>query len=217
MNEPLFEIEDFNKKCNKGLETLIPRNEWVPEKEIQGTDEMVLNHPMMEKAFRRIVELFKPKHEIALVSLCTSTRPYSNSRKWKTFKNMFSNKVDLIICSNGGIIPIEFENCYPYLTYDAHGNKKYDEMYIKKIYERLCIFFERHKYKKIIFNFRPNLRNRISALKFIDNYNDSNTKFYVLPSEEAYNKNKEEGYKLGMYFPDLYPNVLKEISDAIYE
>lgn len=65
------------EKISQGEETLIPKSEWVDKKEIQGTDAMVLQHPMMNRAFEKILDLHKPKHDIALVSLCTSTRPYS--------------------------------------------------------------------------------------------------------------------------------------------
>ena len=157
------------KKINQGSELLIPRNEWVPPKQIQGNDKIVLTSPIIKKAFQKILDLHKMKNDTCFVSLCTSTRPYSKSLKWKKFKESLDN-IDLIVCSNGGIIPLEFENCYPYLTYDAHGERKYDNLYIKITYARLKLFFEKFPYKNIIFNFRPNLRNRICALKLKQEY-----------------------------------------------
>lgn len=207
----------MNKKINQGKDTLIPRNEWVNESEIQGTDDMVLNHPIMEKAFKNIVESFTPNHKIALVSLCTSTRPYSKSRKWKKFIEEFSDYADMIICSNGGIIPIEYEDCYPYLTYDAHGQAKYNEMYIKKIYERLMIFFNKHHYDIIVFNFRPTLRNRKSAIKFVENYK-GDSKIYILPTEEAWENmlaRWRSSPKSAHYFPDIEPEILNELKEVI--
>lgn len=40
-------------KINQGRDFLIPKEEWADESEIQGTDEMVLKHPIMEKAFEK--------------------------------------------------------------------------------------------------------------------------------------------------------------------
>lgn len=205
------------KKVNKGLETLIPKSEWVLEKEIQGTDAMVLQHPIMLKAFKRILELHKPKKKIAFVSLCSSTRPYSKSRKWKKFKEEFEKDCDLIIASNGGIIPIVFEECYPYLTYDAHGQSQFDEMYIKYLYTRLMKFFSTHHYDYIIFNFRPGLRNRIAANAFVKNFK-GNSKVYILPTQKGYNEARKDKFKpYGGRYPDLSDAVMKELKEAILE
>lgn len=202
------------EKVNKGLPLLIPEEEWVPEEEIQGNELKVLQHPMVQKAFLKILNLHKPKHDIAFVSLCTSTRPYSNSPKWKKFKELFGDRCDLIISSNGGIIPIEFEECYPYLTYDAHGNSKYDDIYNQILFNRLVLFFRKFPYKHIIFNFRPTLRNRKAALKFRQEYFKSN--IYILPSPETYEKARQNKFKpRGSYFPDLSYEVLKELENAV--
>lgn len=204
------------KKVNAGSDLLIAKNKWVPEKEIQGTDEMVLMHPMMEEAFQNIVKLHRPKHKVALVSLCTSTRPYSKSRKWKEFARLFGADADLIICSNGGIIPIEFENCYPYLTYDAHGQKKYDQLYCRVVYRRLMEFFGAHRYERIVFNFRPGLRNRASALKFKQMY-DGKTEVFILPTQGGYKAAQRRGFPSGKMYPDLDKVVIDELSQAIYK
>jgi hypothetical protein len=205
---------DNKMKINQGKELLIPKEKWVPENEIQGTDEMVLFHPIMEEAFKKITEKFEPKHKIALVSLCTKTRPYSFSRKWKTFKRLFGKNSDLIICSNGGIIPIEYETCYPYLTYDAHGQKKYDDMYVEVIYKRLIKFFSKHKYETIVFNFRPGMRNRKAALLFKKTHQDG-SRVFILPTKKTYAKAKEMGFVKGKCFPDLDDLVLEEINKII--
>lgn len=204
------------KKVNAGSDLLIPKKRWVPEKEIQGTDEMVLLHPIMEEAYQNIVKLHRPKHKTALVSLCTSTRPYSKSRKWKEFARLFGEHADLIICSNGGIIPIEFESCYPYLTYDAHGQAQYDRLYVRVVYRRLMEFFSAHHYDRIIFNFRPGLRNRAAALKFKETYT-GNAEVLILPTQAGYKAAQAGGFPSGKMFPDLDKIVLGELSQAIYK
>lgn len=202
------------KKVNQGSELLIPRNEWVRETDIQGDEVKTLKCPMVEKAFQGILQLYKPKHRVALVSLCTASRPYSTSRKWKTFIELFGDDADMIICSNGGIIPIEFERCYPYLTYDAHGEGKWDKLYINICYRRLMEFFTRFHYDKIVFNFRPGLRNRIAAQAFKRDYKGG-SQVYILPTVETYKEAQKAGFPSGKMFPDLDERVLKEIGTAI--
>lgn len=206
------------KKENCGNEKLFKKSEWIDKKFIQGDDALVLKSPLMETAFRKILSLFTPKHKIALVSLCTSSRPYSKSRKWKTYKELFGKHCDLIVCSNGGIIPEEFWESYPYLTYDAHGQKKFDKMYIYIIYKRLMEFFAKNHYEKIIFNFRPNLRNRISAQQFVKNNGGGMAKVYILPTVHAFRNAIKRG-NVGpfRYYPDLDVDNLKEIEQAINE
>lgn len=68
-------------KVNQGSDLLIPREQWVAAEDIQGDEIKTLHSPIVERAFKRILELHKPKHKVALVSLCTATRPYSKSRK----------------------------------------------------------------------------------------------------------------------------------------
>ena len=125
--------------------------------------------------------------------------------------------MDLIICSNGGIIPIEFENCYPFLTYDAHGNDEFDELYIKKTYAKLKIFFKKFDYKYIIFNFRPNLRIVVCARIFKKQAKNPEN-IYIYPSKKVYrnaqkNKFKPEGYM----FPDLSYECLDELYKIMKE
>lgn len=201
-------------KANEGSERLIPKKEWLPPSAIQGEEIKTLRSPMIEKAFQEILRQYKPKHDVALVSLCTATRPYSKSRKWKTFIEKFGDDADMIVCSNGGIIPLEFESCYPYLTYDAHGEGKYDKLYINTMYRRMSIFFEKFKYKKIILNFRPNMRNRIGALAFQRDYK-GDAEVIILPTKEIYGDIQKAGFPEGRMFPDLATPVLKQLETAI--
>ena len=202
-------------KINQGSDLLIPKEQWVSADSIQGDEIKTLHSPVVEKAFKRVIELYKPKHKIALVSLCTTSRPYSRSRKWKRFKQHFDEKADLIICSNGGVIPIEFETCYPYMTYDAHGEGKWDRVYINICYRRLMEFFNKFEYDKIILNFRPGIRNRMAAQAFKRDYR-GNSKIYILPSVEAYKQaQKEKFMPEGTMYPDISRAVLEEISKAI--
>jgi hypothetical protein len=205
------------KKVNCGKEDLIPREKWVDESEIQGNDGLVLKSAVINEAFEQILTKHRPKHKIAFVSLCTSTRPYSKSPKWKRFKELFSDDCDLIISSNGGIIPIEFEECYPYMTYDAPASPEFKELYINTLYNRLNRFFTTHHYDYIIFNYRPatrSARNRGAAQRFIENFNGSTC--FILPSLDVYEVARQNKFKpYGHHYPDLSSEVVDEITAVI--
>ena len=206
------------KKINCGEETLIPKDRWVNEEEIQGSDKKILECPIFNEAFEKIIKEFSPKHNTVFMSLCTATRPYSKSPKWKKFIELYSNDVDLIVCSGGGIIPIKYEKCYPYLTYDSRGQKEYDEPYIECLYNRLMKFFQYHHYDNIIFNFRPTSRNRIAALKFKENFNFYPVNVYIVPTDNTWEKLRKywkDNNKVFHYFPDIEPIVLDEINSII--
>lgn len=203
------------EKINHGSDLLIPKEQWVGVSELQGREDKVLKHPIINQAFERILELHEPKHKVCLVSLCSSTRPYSKSRKWKKFIEEFGSDADLIICSNGGIIPIEFESCYPYLTYDAHGMSEFDDLYVKITYERLMLFFNKHHYDRIVFNFRPTLRNRKSALMFKQTYKKG-SEILILPTPMVYEAARREKFQpSGNRYPDISKLVLEQIRRGI--
>ncbi len=206
------------KKANKGSTLLIKREEWVSAEDISGTDELVLNHTVMVKAQEEILKRYEPRHKICLVSLCTKTRPYSKGRKWRTFLNEFSN-VDFIINSSGGVIPIKYESCYPYLNYDGDGDKIFNELYITYTVRNLIRFFIHIDYDYIVFNFRPNLRN-VKAAQIAGKYlqDMGYIKGWVItPNEEVYKKAQANGFaKLGLsMYPDLHPIVLEDIKEKI--
>lgn len=176
---------------------------------------VLLQNPLIDELSKKMREEFVPKHKFAIMSLCTSTRPYINSPKWKTFYKNFGDVADLIICSNGGIIPIEYQYCYPFLTYDAHGDSAYDELYKEKFKDRLDKFLALHadKWDKIILSFLPSSRNR----EVIKDYDKGNDKFYVVPSLEVYKRIQEEGSPgvNTMRFPQAAHQHMEEIAQIL--
>jgi hypothetical protein len=200
-----------------GTEALLLKSEWCAPEDIQGHDPDVLLAPTMELAFARILERWQPRKPIALVSLCTSTRPYSRSRKWAAYRAMFGGKADLIICSNGGVIPIAYENAFPFLNYDAHGESQYDKLYIEVVSERLLRFFTAARYRFVLFNFRHNMRNVHCAnavapvLKAAGAFED----FAILPSRADYDAGRAAGFSHAspavQRVPELYPNMLNPV------
>ena len=181
---------------------LVPYSERDPEgKGLYGTKQ-ILTNPLFDKLSKRMREEFIPKHKYILFSLCTKTRPYINSLKWKCFIKNFEKYCDLVIASSGGIIPLEYSYCYPFLQYDDYvdpvtkkskvvHSKEINTLYNEKFINRLDAFLKLHesKYEKLIFAFLPTTRNRKALL---EHYKDRNN-FYIVPSLEVYEKVLKEG------------------------
>ena len=204
-----------DKRINQGNETLFKIEEWVPSSEIDN-EEKILSHPIMHESFNRILEQHVPVQKTAFLSLCTSTRPYYNSAKWSKFIDTFQHKVDLIVVSNGGMIPEKFWESYPYLNYD--GGDHFDiKIYQDIMYDRMVRFFERHKYDYVIANFRPNLINHEPAhlsLKLLKE-NGYIKDYAVVPDEETYERARELGFRPPHGSGDMFPDLTVTVLDAL--
>lgn len=213
------EYKSKDKVVSKGNTLLFPKSEWISPTEINN-EEKILMSPLMHESFERIVEKHQPTHHTAFLSLCTASRPYDKSTKWKKFIEYFNDKVDFIVVSNGGMIPQEYWGSYPYMTYD--GGDHYDvEMYQYIMFYRMVRFFKKHNYKYIIANFRPNLINHepahkslrlLKELGYIEDY-------VVIPDQETYDKAKELGWRpphgCGDMFPDLTDTVMNKLIEQV--
>ena len=194
---------------------LVPMEDRPPNGEGLIGEGVLLENPLIDELSKKMREEYEPQHKYAIFSLCTSTRPYLNSPKWSAFYKNFGESCDLVICSNGGIIPIEYQNCYPFKAYDAHGDSAYDELYKEKFKDRLDKFLalHAHKWDKIILSFLPSSRNR----EVIKDYDKGNDKFYVVPSLEVYKRIQEEGSPgvNTMRFPQAAHQHMDEISQIL--
>lgn len=184
------------------------------EDELHG-EEKVLNSMVVEEAFNKILNDYKPKHKNIIFSLCTSTRPYLKSIKWKTFYKYFGDSCDLVICSNGGIIPIEYMYCFPFMEYDAHReSSKTDELYKNKMKERLTKFLTvfGNNYEKIIYTFLPSSRNA-EAIKEMG----KESRGILLPTMEVYNDIRKNGYPgvNTLRYPQCAGQALKEMASYL--
>lgn len=139
---------------------LFKESERVDESEITG-EYNVLTSSLIETAFLKILNDYVPKHNKVIFSLCTETRPYLKSKKWSMYNKCFGKDCDLIVCSNGGIIPLEYQLCYPFPVYDAPHTEKYTPLYNEIFKRRLKMFINKFdKYwEKKCFVFLPNSRN----------------------------------------------------------
>ncbi len=175
----------MSKKPNIGGERLFEKSEWCDPSLLKGSDLDMIHSRVLDIAFRRMLEQFKPNHDVALMGLCTSTRPYSRTRTWSEFVRLSEGFADPIVTSNGGIVPIEFESEWPFLTYDAPGSKEHDRQYISHLGKRLVSFFEVHKYERVVFVYMPKKRNRIAARYACEKIG---IEFSISPSPDTWKK-----------------------------
>ena len=211
----------MSTKKYRGGSLLIPYSEQCPIEDLWGDDALVISHPIMNKAFAEVIARHSALHPIALVSLCTATRPYRKSEKWKVFKNLFEPFADLIIMSNGGIVPIKFEEQFPYPAYDAKGDPKHDGLYHDVLVGRLIRFFTVHRYRYILFNTPYTQRNRAAcecagkALKAMGAVNE----YVLLPTDEQYDATLADDYgdQGFRYCPVLHPDSLRPVAQKIGE
>lgn len=212
----------MHKNC--GSELLIPREQWVPAKDLKG-EKNVLLHPVIDRAFERILQEHHTRHKVALLSLCTNTRPYNKSEKWKRFVSEFGDAADLIVVSNGGVIPSRFWESYPYMTYDAERDTRTPKgLYEQKMHERLKRFFETFTYERVVANFLPGLRNRPVAFKVLQELKGAGRiKEYVVAPNPC-DQLLDQAWRLGKgldkpgywkRYPDINPNAFTAIQRAI--
>ena len=168
---------------------LIPRSKFLSKTVLGGDAELLEDRTgIFGEAFERILDLHKPKHKIALFSLCTSDRPYSSSDKWSKYVEGFSDCCDLIVFSNGGVIPLPFEHQFPFKTYDAKAvpSKTVAKCYREVVGGRIKTFLQAHHYDYVLFvvlmknRLRPALNDLCASLKEEGNIQD----FAVLPDKK---------------------------------
>lgn len=179
-----------NKNIEQGKETLIPKDGYDWGQHLTATTEFFAA-PTLDNAHRAIIETYSPQHDIALFSLCTSTRPYSNSMKWSKFYDYNLHTVtDFIVLSSGGIIPMVYEDCYPFLNYDTPipSPYEYEQDYFDVTCRKLDEFLRYKKYKYCLFLFKPGSRGAKIAASVCPKLVEDGVilDYYIGPSEEKY-------------------------------
>ena len=205
-----------------GDDRLIPQSEWMPI-ETMNSDLKILENDLFDRVFDKILEVHKPKKKIAFLSLCTSTRPYSNSQKYKKFKKLFGESVEFVVVSNGGIIPIEYETSYPFMEYDGGGfDPNIKERFQIAMEHRLRRFFENFNYYDFVLaNFRPNLRTTPVAKKVLSELKRRSIikDYAIVPNVTMYRECQNDGFGkpngVGKMFPDLHLYALEEMQSVL--
>jgi len=206
---------DRDKVLPKGNEKLFSKSEWISSDEMD-CETKVLNLPILHEAFERVLKQHNPIQHTAFLSLCTATRPYYHSKKWNRYMAHFGNKVDMIVVSNGGFVPEEFWESWPFLNYEA-GPHEDDILYKKVMYERMHKFFKVHEYKYVIANFNPRQRNYEPAEQSLSELKEEKVieDYVLIPSGELYKKAQEDGFRGPNGSGDMFPDLHKFILDTL--
>ena len=174
---------------------LISRSDFVNATKLGG-DAKLLEDPTgtFARAFEAILEKHEPEHEVAIFSLCTADRPYSVSDKWKLFIERFEAISDLIVYSNGGVIPLPFEHQFPFKTYDAKATAsvKTAARYREVVGGRIKTFLGTYRYDHVIFATLKKSRFRAALPDLCAELRDGRyiKEFAIMP-DEALNKTIE--------------------------
>jgi hypothetical protein len=212
------------KALPKGDEQLFSKSEWISSDQLDNEKKVLVN-PVIHTGFDRILEQHKPIQHTAFLSMCTAVRPYYKSEKWKRFIYEFHHKVDMIVSSNGGIIPENFWESWPYLNYES-GPPHYaseNTLYRKIGYDWMIRFFKTHSYKYVICVMNLNHRvysvwpESLKELKeggYIEDYKMiPDTKLYKLAKDDGFHgSNPNSG---GEMFPELHKFILDAIIEQV--
>ena len=168
---PLDE-EEF-KEVTKGYDVeldfsnynFIPKFPKDKQERIVGVSKDTLLHPYYEvwqDYFQRFYKVPKGKR-FALFLPCSYIKPYRRSPTHrailrKLLKLPTYKQIHQIMISSPGVIPREFENYYPFNSYE--WNEKDETEEIKKLYidvnkERIKKYLRRHKYEKVFSYLKP--------------------------------------------------------------
>lgn len=175
----------------------------------------VLKSPVFIEAFNTLLDIYTPKHDIAVFALCTQTKPFSKSMKWRGIIKIFGEIADLIICSSAGIIPLEYEDYYPFNNYDSHSGHEGSAWlsdYSKYLFKKRCeIFLTKFKWNKVVFLLDP----YEGAADVIHHLGMKNVKQF--PSPNVWNNTSEQdfiGYSL-RFCKVLSRGCMKEVEQFI--
>ena len=182
MNSPQKALYNYDKKWGKTFQELtredivswgskhlckileeekeiIPRKDWDLQG-MKGATSLQLLHPHFSIMKQYFFENFQPSSTTAVVMLCANKKPYSYNATIKQYYNLSkSHNADFFILSNPGVIPIAYDNYYPFRWYEWNEYEETPE--IKELYynttkERIEEWFNKFsQYKKIISVIRP--------------------------------------------------------------
>lgn len=138
---------------------IIKRENWN-FKELQGATEKQLYNNDFDIIRNYLIQNFKPNSKVAILSLCSFKKPYSQQKVIKYYVNLTKQKgFDYFVLSNPGIIPIDYDNYYPFRYYNWNEAEETEEIKIKYeqfLQNRIEEWFNKFKeYTDIISIVRP--------------------------------------------------------------
>jgi len=214
-----------NPKIEIDVETFkfIPKFPLELRENLSGVGEEFLTHRHFEVWQDYLQRWYCPprKRDILLLLPCSHKKPYSKSkthkkilRILKKFKNY--RRIHQVMVSNAGLVPREFENLYPFNSYDWDEKRETHEIkkrYIEITAERIERYLSAHKksYKRILCFLRYDSES-YKALKIASQR--LGFEFRNLLSKETYNRIKSRGRILQTEdaLNDLYNGLKNEIA-----
>ncbi|MFH1721735.1 MAG: DUF5591 domain-containing protein [Candidatus Altiarchaeota archaeon] len=135
--------------------------------DLKGVGEQYLTHPHFEVWQDYLQRWYQPLKEkkILLFLPCSYTKPYSNSKTHQNIIKIISEAgirrvIHEVMLSNAGVIPREFENHYPFESYDWDERLEMEEIkkrYVEVTSQRIKGYLKAHtgQYKKLVCFLKP--------------------------------------------------------------
>lgn len=140
-------------------EEIIPRDQW-DLLGLKGATDKQLLHPhyvIMRDYF--LSGNYQPKHDTAVLMLCANKKPYRGNFLINRFYNLSKDTADFYILSNPGVIPIEYDNHYPFRWYEWNELEETPEikqLYTEELQKRIETWFNHFNgYKRVVSVIRP--------------------------------------------------------------
>lgn len=135
---------------------LVPQGDWTDCVVFNGCTVPNLCHPHHRLLWHRILQNYKPKHDVLLVMSCIGSKPYSASRLMKQMVHLSKlGWFDMAVMSFHPvpIEPLDASLMYPNIMYDWPHTESDSMMHVHAgLSASMWIeFLSRHHYKKVIF------------------------------------------------------------------
>ncbi len=178
----------------------VPKFPPEQRKLLKGANSEILNHRFFEvwqDYFQRFYEKPKGKKWVLFLQ-CSFKKPYSRSKTHKAINKVLSefpdfvSKTHLVVLSTPGVIPMEFDNYYPFNAYDWSEWEETPEIkqeYIEVISRRIKNYLKKHKYEKYFSYLKPSSETYQALKKACD---ELDIELVNLFDEEVYEQVKNE-------------------------
>lgn len=133
---------------------IIKRNNW-DLLGLRGATLQQLQHPHFDIVRDYLFMQFQPTSSVAALMLCSNKKPYSTNNQLKQYIRICKkHNVDFYIVSNPGIIPIAYDNYYPFRWYEWPEDTETESLkksYIEVIQQRIEDWFNHFThYTKVV-------------------------------------------------------------------
>ena len=199
----------------------------IPKKDrvfLKGVGKENLVHPYFNVWHDYIVKVYQPPSikKYALFLPCASRKPYSKSKTHRAIISRLMRlkdyaKIHQIMISNAGVIPREFENEYPFTSYDWEEWRETEEIqkeYYEVTRERLENYLrEKKKRYKVFFAYlKP---DSLSYKALMDAAKNVGVRVVDCVDHKLYKKLKDEGRKDVLIHQDLLDEMVRIIEKEL--